>query len=33
MYPIDSKSEFDPIVAGIEKTFRPGQDCGRYARQ
>jgi hypothetical protein len=31
IYPIESKREFDPIVAGIEKTFRPGQDCGRYA--
>jgi hypothetical protein len=31
VYPIESKREFDPIVEGIEKTFRPGQDCGRYA--
>ena len=31
IYPIESKREFDPIVEGIEKTFRPGQDCGRYA--
>ena len=31
IYPIESKREFDPIVQGIEKTFRPGQDCGRYA--
>jgi hypothetical protein len=32
-YPLDSKSEFDPIVEGIEKTFRPGHDCGRSARR
>ena len=31
IYPVESKREFDPIVEGIEKTFRPGQDCGRYA--
>ena len=31
IYPIESKREFDPIVEGIERTFRPGQDCGRYA--
>jgi hypothetical protein len=31
IYPIESKREFDPIVEGIEKTFRPGQECGRYA--
>jgi hypothetical protein len=31
IYPIESKREFDPIVGGIEKSFRPGQDCGRYA--
>jgi len=31
IYPIESKREFNPIVEGIEKTFRPGQDCGRYA--
>ena len=31
IYPIESKRDFDPIVEGIEKTFRPGQDCGRYA--
>ena len=28
IYPIESKREFDPIVEGIEKTFRPGQECG-----
>jgi hypothetical protein len=33
IYPLESKQEFDPIVEGIEKSFRPGQDCGRYARQ
>src|SRR5262245_33707546 len=32
VYPIASKAMFDPIVEGIEKTFRPGQDCERYAR-
>jgi hypothetical protein len=31
IYPIESKRDFDPIVEGIEKTFRPGRDCGRYA--
>lgn len=31
IYPIESKREFDPIVEGIERTFRPGEDCGRYA--
>jgi hypothetical protein len=25
IYPIESKREFDPIVEGIEKTFRPGR--------
>ena len=33
IYPSDSRSQFDPIVEGIEKTFRAGQECGRYARQ
>jgi len=33
IYPIESKRQFDPIVEGIEKTFRPGQDCERYARE
>jgi hypothetical protein len=32
IYPIASKAMFDPVVEGIEKTFRPGQDCGLYAR-
>jgi hypothetical protein len=32
IYPIASKALFDPIVEGIEKTFRPGQDCQRHAR-
>jgi hypothetical protein len=31
IYPIESKRDFDPIVEGIEKTFRAGPDCGRYA--
>ena len=31
IYPTESKRDFDPIVEGIEKTFRPGRDCGRYA--
>ena len=31
IYPVESKREFDPIVAGIEKTFRPGQNCGGFA--
>ena len=32
IYPIASKAMFDPIVEGIEKTFRPGQSCDPYAR-
>jgi hypothetical protein len=32
IYPIASKAMFDPVVEGIERTFRPGQDCGLYAR-
>jgi len=32
IYPIASKAMFDPIVEGIEKTFRPGQICGPYTR-
>ena len=32
IYPISSKAMFDPIVEGIEKTFRSGQNCGRYER-
>ena len=31
LYPVETKREFDPIVEGIEKTFRPGTECGRYA--
>jgi len=31
IYPIGSKLRFDPIVTGIEKSFRPGEDCGRHA--
>jgi hypothetical protein len=31
IYPVESKRRFDPIIEGIEKTFRPGEDCGRYA--
>jgi hypothetical protein len=32
IYPITSKALFDPIVERIERTFRPGQDCGPYGR-
>jgi hypothetical protein len=32
LYPIASKAMFDPVVEGVEKTFRPGQNCGRYVR-
>jgi len=32
IYPIVSKVMFDPVVEGIEKTFRPGQNCGPYVR-
>lgn len=31
IYPVDAKRAFDPIVAGIEKTFRPGHECARDA--
>ena len=31
MYPVASKRLFDPIVEGIENTFRPGQNCGPHA--
>ena len=31
IYPIVGKAMFDPIVEVIEKTFRPGQNCGPYA--
>ena len=31
IYPVESKREFDPVVEGIEKTFRPGRTCGPYA--
>jgi hypothetical protein len=31
VYPVQSERAFDPIVEGIEKTFRPGRDCERYA--
>jgi hypothetical protein len=32
IYPAASKAMFDPVVEGIEKTFRPGQNCGPHAR-
>jgi hypothetical protein len=32
IYPIASKAMFDPVVEGIEKTFRPGQNCELSAR-
>jgi len=32
IYPIVSKAMFDPVVEGIEKTFRPGQNCEPYVR-
>jgi hypothetical protein len=31
MYPVASKRLFDPIVEGIENTFRPGQNCAPHA--
>jgi hypothetical protein len=31
-YPITSKAMFDPVVEGIEKSFRPGKKCGSHAR-
>ena len=33
IYPVASKAMFDPVVQGIEKTFRPAQNCGAYARR
>jgi hypothetical protein len=32
IYPIARKAMFDPIVEGIEKTFKPANNCGQYAR-
>jgi hypothetical protein len=32
IYPLASKAAFDPVVEGIEKTFKPAQNCGQYAR-
>jgi hypothetical protein len=31
IYPVASKALFDPIVEGIEKTFRPADKCGPHA--
>jgi len=33
IYPIARKVVFDRVVEGIEKTFRPAQNCEQYARQ
>jgi hypothetical protein len=33
MYPVTSKRLFDPIVEGIENTFRPGQHCTPHANR
>ena len=33
MYPVATKRLFDPIVEGIENTFRPGQNCGPQANR
>jgi hypothetical protein len=32
-YPIARNATFDRFVERIEKTFRPAQNCGQYARQ
>ena len=32
IYPIARKAMFDPVVEGIEKTFKPATNCGHYAR-
>ena len=31
MYPVAAKSVFDPVVEGIENSFRPGQSCNSHA--
>jgi len=31
MYPVTAKNVFDPIVEGIENSFRPGQSCSSHA--
>jgi hypothetical protein len=32
VYPMRRKEMFDPVVKGIEKTFKPGRNCDQYAR-
>ena len=32
IYPVPRKAMFDPVVAGIEKTFKPATNCGQYVR-
>jgi hypothetical protein len=32
IYSIARKAMFDPVVEGIEKTFKPANNCGEYAR-
>jgi hypothetical protein len=32
IYPVQDKARFDPVVAGIERTFRPGGDCSYATR-
>jgi hypothetical protein len=31
MYPVAAKKVFDPVVEGIENSFRPGQSCSSHA--
>ena len=31
IYPTDQRRIFDPIVEGIEASFRPARDCGGLA--
>ena len=31
IYPTEQRHVFDPIVEGIEDTFRPGRECGQHS--
>ena len=33
IYPVARKAMFDPVVTGIEKTFKPATNCGQYVRR
>ena len=32
IYPVARKAIFDPVVEGIERTFKPANNCGQHAR-